>query len=111
MRWPDAQRCDLACLLAGFKREFSFRDVLRLWEALWACPCTSHLHLYFAAAILLVHRQNILGSRSLDELLAFAVGLPRHLALQPSLRMAALLVHKAGPAGAEAVARVQPCTP
>lgn len=43
-------------VLIHFKREFALGDVLRLWEALWACPTTPHLHLYLCCAVLVTYR-------------------------------------------------------
>jgi len=47
--------------LVSFKREFpSMADVLRLWEADWACPFTQRLPIFMAAAILVQNRRILL---------------------------------------------------
>ncbi len=48
-------------LLVGFKRELgSMSDVLRVWEAAWACPFSQNLNVYFAGAILVQHRRTLM---------------------------------------------------
>jgi hypothetical protein len=90
-------------LLIHFKREFDFDRVPRLWEALWACPLTRHLHLYLAAAVLVHHRRAILGCPDMgfDGMLKFAVELSGKLDMNVLLRTAEVLVRYAGAAGAE----------
>jgi hypothetical protein len=47
--------------LVAFKRELqSMNEVLNLWEADWACPFTTQLPLYFAAAVLVHHRRALI---------------------------------------------------
>ena len=43
-----------------FKREFSFNDVLILWELLWTKEYTLNFELFIALAILESHRDIIL---------------------------------------------------
>lgn len=43
-----------------FMQPSRFDDALRLWEALWACQSTAHLHLYLCAAVLIHHRRAIM---------------------------------------------------
>ena len=38
-------------------------QVLQLWEALWSRHLGPHLHLYLAAAILILHRRTIMEAR------------------------------------------------
>ena len=47
-------------LLVSFKREFRTPELLRLWEASWACPFTQHLPVFLAAAVLVQHRRALL---------------------------------------------------
>ena len=47
-------------VLIAFKREFSFEDVLRLWEVLWTDYYTSGFVLFVALAVLESHRDMIL---------------------------------------------------
>ncbi|XP_008327394.1 TBC1 domain family member 17 [Cynoglossus semilaevis] len=49
-------------LLIWFKREFSFEDILTLWEVLWTgLPC-SNFHLLIASTILESQRGELIGS-------------------------------------------------
>uniref|UniRef100_A0A8C9VK94 TBC1 domain family, member 17 n=1 Tax=Scleropages formosus TaxID=113540 RepID=A0A8C9VK94_SCLFO len=49
-------------LLIWFKREFSFEDILMLWEVMWTgLPC-SNFHLLIACAILESQRGELIGS-------------------------------------------------
>uniref|UniRef100_A0A6Q2XTG5 Rab-GAP TBC domain-containing protein n=1 Tax=Esox lucius TaxID=8010 RepID=A0A6Q2XTG5_ESOLU len=49
-------------LLIWFKREFSFEDILSLWEVLWTrLPC-ENFHLLMAASILESQRGELIGS-------------------------------------------------
>jgi len=47
-------------VLISFKREFSFDDVLRLWEVLWTDYYTRDFVLFVALAVLESHRDMIL---------------------------------------------------
>jgi hypothetical protein len=47
-------------VLIAFKREFSFEDVLRLWEVLWTNYYSNNFVLFVALAILESHRDVIL---------------------------------------------------
>lgn len=47
-------------ILVIFKREFSFNDVLILWELLWTKEYTLNFELFIALAILESHRDIIL---------------------------------------------------
>eukprot|EP00887_Chlorella_sp_A99_P005546 scaffold1.g5546.t1 len=93
-------------VLILWKREFEFGEVLRLWEALWACPATRHLHLYMCVAVLEHQRRRILGSPGLefDDLLKLCVELAGRMDLGACLRNALLLCQYAGEAGAETAA-------
>ena len=51
-------------ILVLFKREFRLEEVLRLWEAVWACPFTGQLPVHLAAAVLVHHRRDILVSQA-----------------------------------------------
>ncbi|XP_041823777.1 TBC1 domain family member 17 [Melanotaenia boesemani] len=49
-------------LLIWFKREFSFEDILTLWEVLWTrLPC-DNFHLLIACSILMSQRGELIGS-------------------------------------------------
>lgn len=47
-------------ILIGFKREFSFNDVLGLWEVLWSNYYSQNFTLFVALAILESHRDMII---------------------------------------------------
>lgn len=87
-------------VLIHFKREFKFDEVLRLWESIWSCAFTNHLHLYMCVAVLVHHRRAILeGSFEFDSLLKFCVELGGKLDLDQMLRLSEALCLYAGDAG------------
>ncbi|GAX73867.1 hypothetical protein CEUSTIGMA_g1317.t1 [Chlamydomonas eustigma] len=88
-------------LLVSFKRELqSMNEVLNLWEADWACPFTTQLPLYFAAAVLVHHRRNLMEQgKELDELLRLCCKLSGTLQLRPLLQVAEQLADCASKAG------------
>ncbi|PSC76650.1 TBC1 domain family member 17-like [Micractinium conductrix] len=93
-------------LLLHFKREFTFDEVLCLWEALWAGP--PGLHLYLCVAVLMRHRRIILGHNwRFDEMLQWAVGLAGKLRLEELLRDAERLAAAAGAAGRDVLAALE----
>ena len=47
-------------ILISFKREFTFEDVLRLWEVLWTDYYSNDFVLFVALAVLESHRDVIL---------------------------------------------------
>uniref|UniRef100_A0A8C7XD29 TBC1 domain family member 15 n=1 Tax=Oryzias sinensis TaxID=183150 RepID=A0A8C7XD29_9TELE len=49
-------------LLIWFKREFSFEDILTLWEVLWTCLPCENFHLVIACSILQSQRGELIGS-------------------------------------------------
>jgi TBC1 domain family member 15 len=49
-------------ILILFKREFTFPDIMKLWEILWTdLPC-KNFHLIICIAILLQNKDNIMGN-------------------------------------------------
>jgi hypothetical protein len=77
-------------------------QVGRLWERLWACPTTPHLHLYMCVAVLVHHRRAIMEQAlDFDTLLRFCIELSGRLDLEQCLRLAEALVRYAGDAGRE----------
>ncbi|CAH8567694.1 unnamed protein product [Schistosoma turkestanicum] len=50
-------------LLIHFKREFSYKDTMTLWETFWTDYRTKNFHIFFAAAILLMQRDNIMNRK------------------------------------------------
>ena len=57
---PLLTRPRASWILIAFKREFSFEDVLRLWEVLWTDYYTNGMVLFVALAVLESHRDVIL---------------------------------------------------
>lgn len=96
-------------LLIQFKREFSYEDVIRLWEALWTNHLTEHFHLYICVALLKVHKNEIIGEEmDFDTLLKFTNELSGQIDLESALRDAEALFLIAGDDGA---ACIPPGTP
>ncbi|EMC96351.1 hypothetical protein BAUCODRAFT_33679 [Baudoinia panamericana UAMH 10762] len=59
-------------LLVWFKREFSFEDILRLYETLWTDFLSANFHLFVAMAILEKHRNVIMEHlKGFDEVLKY----------------------------------------
>lgn len=87
-------------LLVQFKREVSFEEVLRLWEALWAAP-VPHFHMWCVLAVLQQHRVPLMASADQpDGPLRFCIKLQGTLDVESLLRDAALLADYAGDEGA-----------
>lgn len=53
-----------------FKREFSLRDLVRLWERIWASNIDNY-SIFVAFAMLNVHRAELLKRNGFDEMLRF----------------------------------------
>lgn len=86
--------CCFRWILTNFKREFEFEDTNLLWESEWACPFTSHFHLFFALAILNTHRQNILTKcHAFDETLKYCNDLSGILDCKLMIYRAEVLFH------------------
>ncbi|KAK5109246.1 hypothetical protein LTR62_007228 [Meristemomyces frigidus] len=59
-------------LLVWFKREFSFPDILRLYETLWTDFLSANFHLFVAMAVLEKHRNVIIDHlKGFDEVLKY----------------------------------------
>lgn len=64
-------------LLVWYKREFSWPDILHLWEVLWTDYLSSGFHLFIALAILEKHRDVIMTHlKHFDEVLKYGMPLP-----------------------------------
>ncbi|XP_005469062.2 TBC1 domain family member 17 isoform X2 [Oreochromis niloticus] len=74
-------------LLIWFKREFSFEDILTLWEVLWTrLPC-ENFHLLIACSILESQREELIGSNhDFNTILKHINELTMKLDLQTVLR-------------------------
>lgn len=60
-------------ILISFKREFSFENVVKLWEALWTNFYSNNFVLFVALAVLQSHRDVIMRYLSeFDEVLKYA---------------------------------------
>uniref|UniRef100_A0A183ADS7 Rab-GAP TBC domain-containing protein n=1 Tax=Echinostoma caproni TaxID=27848 RepID=A0A183ADS7_9TREM len=73
-------------LLIQFKREFSYSDVMVLWEAFWSEHLTQNFHIFVAATILLMNKQNIMD-RKLDanSILKLVNDMSNKIPLEPTL--------------------------
>lgn len=79
-------------VLILFKREFSFFDILRLWESLFSGHKSRHFHLYMCIAVLVTHRNTILQENmDFDTLLKFCLELSGKIDLMPTLQLASVL--------------------
>lgn len=73
-------------LLVWYKREFSWPDVLRLWEGLWTDYMSSQFHLFIAVAILEKHRDVIMEHlKQFDEVLKYVNELSGTIELKETL--------------------------
>ena len=92
-----------------FKREFSFDDCLRLWEALWTCSFCDQLHMYVCVAVLQQFRRKIIeADMTFDDLIQFTNGLSHRIPLEESLRNAEILCKFAGEPGLQVLATISP---
>lgn len=82
-------------LLVWYKREFAWRDVLRLWEILWTDYYSSQFHLFFALAILQKNEKIIIDHlRQFDEVLKYINDLSMTYKLDDLLTRSELLFLK-----------------
>lgn len=96
--------CCFRWVLILFKREFSFDEVLRLWEALWTNHRTEHFHLYLCVAVLIDHRREILQNiTDFDALLRYCVDLSNKIPLIHTMQLAEVLVVHGKPFEAECI--------
>ncbi|KAG5727673.1 GTPase-activating protein gyp7 [Termitomyces sp. T112] len=79
-------------VLIAFKREFSFDDVLRLWEVLWTDYYSNDFVLFVALAVLESHRDMILRYLvEFDEILKYCNELSMTIELDTTLAQAEVL--------------------
>uniref|UniRef100_A0A0D9VK31 TBC1 domain family member 15 n=1 Tax=Leersia perrieri TaxID=77586 RepID=A0A0D9VK31_9ORYZ len=96
-------------VLIQFKREFSFDQIMLLWEVLWTHYLSEHFHLYLCVAILKRYRSRIIGEQmDFDTLLKFINELSGEINLDRALKDAEALCGVAGDNGA---ACIPPGTP
>ncbi|KAJ1802425.1 GTPase activating protein, partial [Coemansia sp. RSA 2598] len=82
-------------LLIWFKREFSFEDVLRLWEVLWTDYLTDRFVLFVALAILQRHADVIMDHlQSPEEILKYVQDLSETIDLNDALKGAEMCFYK-----------------
>ena len=75
-------------------------QAIELQEAILACPLTPNFQIYMCAAVLRMHRQEILTQKmSFDELLSFCICLAGKLDLGRTMRVAEQLIKTTGEAG------------
>ncbi|KAF8503378.1 RabGAP/TBC [Russula emetica] len=79
-------------ILIAFKREFTFEDVLRLWEVLWTDYYTNGMVLFVALAVLESHRDVILRYLvEFDEILKYCNELSMTIELDTTVAQAEVL--------------------
>ncbi|KAF9792136.1 GTPase-activating protein gyp7 [Thelephora terrestris] len=79
-------------VLIAFKREFSFNEVLRLWEVLWTDYYSNQFLLFVAFAVLESHRDMILRYLiEFDEILKYCNELSMTIELDTTLAQAEVL--------------------
>jgi hypothetical protein len=82
-------------LLVWYKREFSWPDVLRLWEGLWTDYLSANFHLFIAVAILEKHREVIMEHlRGFDEVLKYVNELSNTIDLPSTMVRAEALFNR-----------------
>ena len=82
-------------LLVWFKREFSFEDILRLYEGLWTDYLSANFHMFIAMAILEKHRDVIIDHlKGFDEVLKYVNELSGTIDLQSTMTRAEGLFRK-----------------
>lgn len=76
-------------ILILFKREFSFPNIMRLWEVLWTdLPC-KNFHLLICVSILLMKKDDIMtNGYGFNEILKFVNDLSGRIDLEKSLQFA-----------------------
>jgi len=91
-------------VLIQFKREFSFDQIMLLWEVLWSHYLSEHFHLYLCVAILKKYRQRIIGEQmDFDTLLKFINELSGQINLDRAIQDAEALCTIAGENGASCI--------
>jgi len=79
-------------LLIWFKREFSFEDIMRLWEVLWTDHLNNYLYYFVALSILDQHQHVIMDHLwQFDEILKYINDLNMTIDLDETLRRAEVL--------------------
>lgn len=85
-------------------REFSFDQIMLLWEVLWTHYLSEHFHLYLCVAILKRYRQRIIGEQmDFDTLLKFINELSGQINLDRVVQDAEALCTIAGENGAACI--------
>ncbi|CAH8874115.1 unnamed protein product [Trichobilharzia szidati] len=80
-------------LLIHFKREFSYNDTMILWEVIWTDYRTKNFHIFFAAAVLLMQRDNIMNRKyDANSILKHVNELSMKIPLEASLNYATALL-------------------
>jgi len=82
-------------LLIDFKREFSFENVMILWEVLWSNPLTPRFNLFICIAMLQAHKHQIISTEmKFDDLLRYVNDLSMKHDLNYFLKEAEILFYK-----------------
>ncbi|KAJ1663454.1 GTPase activating protein [Coemansia sp. RSA 1646] len=87
--------CCYRWLLIWFKREFSFENILKLWEVLWTDYLTDRFVLFVALAVLQRHSDVIIDHlRSPEEVLKYVQDLSDTIDLNDALKGAEVCFYK-----------------
>ncbi|KAI8884136.1 RabGAP/TBC [Backusella circina FSU 941] len=82
-------------LLVWYKREFSWSDMLTLWEVLWTDYLGTQFHLFVALSIMDQHREVIIEYlKSFDEILKYTNDLSMTINLEETLQRAEILYYQ-----------------
>lgn len=81
-------------LFVGFKREFSVKDIIQLWEVCWVCQETNSFHLLVAVAIIVMYGDKAIGQEMpSDSLMIHFAGLAHSMPVEVVLSQARGLLH------------------
>ncbi|XP_070185479.1 TBC1 domain family member 16-like [Littorina saxatilis] len=82
-------------ILLCFKREFSEKDALRIWETCWAHYQTDYFHLFICVAIVAIYGDDVVDQRlPADDILLHFSSLALHMNGDIVLRKARGLLHQ-----------------
>jgi len=82
-------------LLIDFKREFSFTQIMSLWEVIWSCHLSNNFQLFIALALLHKNRRNIIDEKlDFDGILKYINDLAHKIDVEETLINAISLCEK-----------------
>ena len=81
-------------LFVSFKREFSIKDIIQLWEVCWACQESNSFHLLVAVAIIVMYGDKAIEEEmASDSLMIHFAGLAHSMPVEVVLSQARGLLH------------------